>query len=333
MQKSVSYPVFDLHCDLLSYLAEVPNADPAGTGDMGATLPYLQKGNVKLQVMAIYADAEPGSTKRALKQVDAYRQLLRDYADYFTAIHSSRDIQQLTSGNKIGIIPAIENATGLCEPDEPIEKALERLNNYRKDIGPIAYIGITHHTENRFGGGNMSTAGLKDDGRHLLDHLDGQQIAIDLSHTSDALAEGIFEHVSKHNLKVDIIASHSNFREVWSHARNLPKEFVQEIIQRNGLIGMNFLRAYVDNNSPETLYKHIAFGFINGAEDVIAYGADYFYTKDHPDLSRRPFYFPEHENAEKYPKIQEQLQQQLTNEQLKKLSYGNVLRFYSKQLG
>ena len=50
-------PVFDLHCDLLAYLLEVPRADAAGTDDMGATIPYLQQGGVKLQVMAIYTAA------------------------------------------------------------------------------------------------------------------------------------------------------------------------------------------------------------------------------------------------------------------------------------
>ena len=333
MQKMPTLPVFDLHCDLLSYLRELPDADPAGQEDIGASLPYLQQGNVKLQVMAIYTDVEPGSTFRAQEQIMHYQHLLRDYNDYLQNISSAADLESVTSGNKIGTIVAIENAAGLCEPNEPVLRAVERLNDYVEKCGAIAYIGITHHTANRFGGGNMSDLGLTNDGKALLDNLDGRGIAVDLSHTSDALAEGIFEHLSKSNLNVPVIASHSNFRKVWNHARNLPDEFVQEIIARKGLIGMNFLRAYVNNNSPEALLDHIEYGIANGAEDCLAMGADFFYTKNHPDASRRPFYFTEHENAATYPAILQQLKQRgLKNKQLKKIAFENALHFFGNQL-
>ena len=62
-----------------------------------------------------------------------------------------------------------------------------------------------------------------------------------LSHTSDALAHDIFNHIDKHKLAVPVIASHSNFRSVSDHVRNLPDEIANEIVNRNGLIGMNFL--------------------------------------------------------------------------------------------
>ncbi len=283
--------------------------------------------------MAIYTDAEPGSTFRAQEQIMHYQHLLRSYNDYLVNVDSAGALESVVSGNKIGTIVAIENAAGLCEPNEPVLRTIERLNEYEAKCGAIAYIGITHHTENRFGGGNMSKTGLTDDGRVLLDYLDKRNIAVDLSHTSDALAEGIFEHISKHKLQVAIIASHSNFRDVWDHARNLPQEFVGEIIARKGLIGMNFLRAYVNNHEPEALLHHIEWGFRHGAEDCLAMGADFFYTKDHPDKSRRPFYFAEHENASVYPAILNQLKQRgVKPKNLQKLAFENALDFFEKQL-
>lgn len=323
-------PVFDLHCDLLSYLAHVPGADPAGVNDIGASLFYLQNGGVKLQVMAHYTDASSGSSERSLQQAQHYQQLCRTYADYLLPVKSMGDIQEVLTGDRIGVLGALENAAGLCEADEPIEMAFQQLERLNSMSGPLLYIGFTHHGENRFGGGNMTNVGLKEDGKALLEYMDGKEIAVDLSHASDALAEGIFTHISQKGLKVPVLASHSNFRTVWEHPRNLPDEFVQEIVQRKGLIGMNFLRAYVDDERPEALAEHIMYG-LEKAEDALCYGADFFYTKDHPDPSRKPFYFAQHDNAGKYPYINKQLMEAgLNPTQLKKLCNENV-QHYLKQ--
>lgn len=329
----INLPVFDMHCDLLSYLLEVPNADPAGTQDMGATIPYLQKGNVKLQVMAIYSDVRQGSSLKALHQAQRYCRLFKDYGDYLLPLSRQHHLQQLVTGSKIGALAAIENAAGLCEEDEPLDKAFERFDAIEHQVDRICYLGITHHTENRFGGGNYSKAGLKEDGKVLLDYLDGKNVAIDLAHTSDALAEGIFTYTEQRNLKIPILASHSNFREVWNHKRNLPKEFVQELIRRRGLIGINFLRAYVNNDKPEALLDHFRWGLEQGAEDLLCFGADFFYTKDFPDKSRHPFYFPEHEDAGKYPELLRTMANGgFSHTQLRKISHENAYNFIGRLL-
>ena len=50
--KNPRLPIFDLHCDLLSYLAHRPDPD-AFTPDLGCSIPNLRRGNVRFQVMAI----------------------------------------------------------------------------------------------------------------------------------------------------------------------------------------------------------------------------------------------------------------------------------------
>ncbi|MFA0961413.1 dipeptidase [Roseivirga sp. BDSF3-8] len=324
------YPVFDLHCDLLSYLASRPNSNPSDADDIGCAIPFLQRGRVRWQVLAIYSGTEKGSAHMAGEQVNAYRRLINNYGDVFTPVTSLDDANALTAGSKIGVTVSIENASGLCEEDETLERAFERLENIIEATGRVIYIGLTHHGENRFGGGNTTTAGLKDDGKALLEYLNGRKIAIDLAHTSDALAHGILDYLTKKSLDVPVIASHSNFRQVFEHPRNLPEELVKEVISRKGLIGMNFLRAYVNNDDPDALRQHILHGFNHGAKNAIAFGADYFYTKDHPDPTRIPFYFPEHASAERYPNVLESLQGDLSDKQLTDLAFGNVLQFVNR---
>jgi microsomal dipeptidase-like Zn-dependent dipeptidase len=228
----------------------------------------------------------------------------------------------------IGMVAAIENASGFCEEEEPLEDGFKKLEKIIENVERLLYISFTHHTGNRFGGGNMTDRGITRDGKMLLDYLHGRRIAIDLSHTSDALAFDILHHIDRERLDLSVIASHSNFRPVWEHNRNLPAELVQEIIHRKGLIGMNFLRAFLNTGDPEALLHHILYGFENGAEDVICFGADYFYNADFPDPERFPFYFKEYEQAgNSYAYLLSRLQEHLTTAQLEKLAYRNASRF------
>jgi microsomal dipeptidase-like Zn-dependent dipeptidase len=228
------------------------------------------------------------------------------------------------------IVAAIENASALCNNSEPLEAAFRRLDRIIRKLGGIFYVSLTHHGENRFGGGNTTSAGLKADGQVFLDYISGRKIAIDLSHTSDALAYGIINHIDGNGLDIPIIASHSNFRSVYDHKRNLPDELARVVISRNGLIGMNFLRAFLHPDDPSSLIKHIQHGIELGAQDALCFGADFFYTKNHPDQSRVPFFFKEHENAGKYQQILQSLEPALQPSQVEALAFGNAMNFLQR---
>ncbi|MFY0594110.1 dipeptidase [Roseivirga sp.] len=318
-----NFPIIDLHCDLLVYLLMNPDARADGTA-FGAGLPYLQEGNVALQVMAIYTAVEAESSQKGIIQSVIYKNLLDDYADSFY----QADAEFKPTEKGVGMVASLESASGLCNEEEPLDNAFKNLETILENVGRLFYISFTHHAENRFGGGNYATAGLKKDGEALLDYMSGKQIAIDLSHTSDALAHDILDYTYKSGLEVPVIASHSNFRDIWDHPRNLTRENAQEIVDRKGLIGVNFLRAFLNNDSPEALLDHINYGFgLSGGKEAMAFGADFFYTGDFPDPARLPYYFPQHENATKYQGILEELSDNLTESQLSALAHQNAERF------
>ncbi|WP_347157291.1 dipeptidase [Pontibacter chitinilyticus] len=324
-------PIIDLHCDLLVYLTDVPNADMNKVEEIGCALPALTEGNVKLQVMAIYSATEIGSTRYAALQSEMFKQLAeRD--NCLTAVTDVESLHQaLKNKEGVGMVAAIENAAGFCEENEPLEDGFKRLEKIIQDCGRLLYISFTHHTANRFGGGNNTAQGITSDGRMLLDYLHGRRICVDLSHTSDALAHDILTHIDVEKLDIPLIASHSNFRPVWQHNRNLPDELTQEIIRRKGLIGMNFLRAFLHEEDPEALLHHILYGLDKGAQDNICFGADYFYFLDSPDKDRFPYYFQEHSQAgTSYTHILQQLKAQLPQEQLEKLAYRNAAAFIQR---
>ncbi len=271
---------------------------------------------------------------QSLSQANHYRKLLAEFpeqtADFNRFINRP---EAALKESRVFFATALENASVLCDETEPLKNGLQRLKEVELLAGPLVYISLTHHQENRFGGGNYAKAGLKPDGLELLRHLHGRKIAIDLSHTSDKLAEDIINALEKHSLDVPLIASHSNFRQVWEQPRNLPGDFVKEIVRREGIIGINFVRKFVHETNPGALLEHIAHGLQINDGNTLCLGSDFFYTAV-LEASRHPVFFDEHAHAGKIPLVLQQLQQAgISTAQIEKFSYGNALRYLQRVFG
>ena len=310
----------DLHCDLTAYLLQ-PNSSP--TEDVRCSVDKLFAGHVKMQVMAFYSATEKGSVDEVKEQLKHYRNLLNLPGVY----EFSPDKAELKDG--LGIIAAVENASGLCEEDQPVEDAFKNLD-WLISQAKIMYVGLTHHLENRFGGGNFTQAGLKDDGKRLIEFLDGRKIAIDLSHTSDQLAYGILNFIDQNHLDIPVLASHSNMRAVFDHNRNLPDELVTEIVNRGGLIGLNFVKYFINPENPSKIYRHIEHAIKLGAEDHLCFGADFFDDKSHPEQDRYPFFFPEFGDSTAYSTINSRISELFSDELKEKISHRNALRYFKR---
>ncbi|MEM0997798.1 MAG: membrane dipeptidase [Bacteroidota bacterium] len=325
-------PLVDLHCDLLGYLAMVDGATAFDAEVIGCAVPHLQAGRVKLQVMAHFTPTKPGSTEMGMRQAMKWRELLE--TGTFVSWQDHLGEKELKAED--GIIygwPSIENASNFAEEDEPLKRAFARLEQLISLVGRPLYIGLTHHPENRFAGGNKSEMGLKDDGRILLEYLNGRGIAIDFSHTSDATAQGILDHIDAKGLDIKLMASHSNYRSVHNHKRNLPDDYVRELVRRGGLIGVNFVRDFLDPEDPDTLYAHLRHGLHLGAGGSIAWGMDYFPPSllNPRDLTlRAPIFHPAHDHAGLVPGLMARMPEEVPGIDLEAFAFRNALRFFAR---
>jgi microsomal dipeptidase-like Zn-dependent dipeptidase len=323
------YPIADLNGCLLAYLAEVPGAGAADAEEIGCALPWLLAGNVKLQVLPVFVGVERGSTRAAWRQVECFVRLVEPAGP----LHLVDEPAESLRAEGVGVALAIENASCLCEEDEKLDRGLERLERILAAAGRVAYLTLTRQTENRFGGGCDTEVGLKPDGRSLLEYLSGRPIAVDLSHAGPHLARDVLEHVDRRGLDLPVLASHSNFAAVWRHPSNLTDDVAAEVFRRGGLVGLNLIRAFVHPDDPEALARHVEHGLSLGGEAGLCFGADFFCSRLHPDRSRVPFYFPEHENAGRYPEILRSLEKALDPAHCEALASGNAVRFLRRLWG
>lgn len=326
--------IADLHCDLLVYL----NGDNRRTAHdtcCRCAIPQLRAGNVHLQILPAYVVTGSESSQAGMSQADVFEKLPEMYPDTFEIIRKKDRASE--TNDKIGIMLAFENAAGLCSEGESLDEAWNRLNDLEKRSIKVAYISMTWNEENRFGGGALTMVGLKKDGERLLDFLHERNTAIDLSHTSDPLADQILDYITKKNLHIPIIASHSNFRTVTNVPRNLPDFIAKEIIHRGGVIGMNFVKPFVGPESTDNFIRQLEYGLGLGAEEQLCLGADFFYVGDVPPASQKKpedYFFSTHGDASCYPSVVNMWQNalQVSDELLDQITHSNLQQFLQTQI-
>jgi membrane dipeptidase len=326
-------PIIDLHCDLLTYLAK-EGRSPFDY-ESRCSVNDLLTGSVVFQGMPLFTEGKE-DWPVILKQVNAFQELTSKYAHIFKA--SENGVYPIGDGDFIGISIAIENASCVLNEQESLIKAFERLEQIKSQIGPILYISLTWNWENRFGGGAfVRDVGLKPDGLELIRFLHGKNVAVDLSHASDKLAYDLLNATEKEDLKISFIASHSNSRRCCEALRNLPDELIREIILRDGVIGLNFVRHFIGKKSFIEIKDHIEHFLYLGAEEHLVFGADFFYDHDLP-LERqnvhREWYFSGFDRSSCYPQALSMFKNTLgiPDSILEKMAYKNAHRFLGKRV-
>lgn len=254
--------LFDLHCDTLFELNK--NGNKLKNSSLAVSLENMEKFNRIIRCFAVFTPDE-------LKGQEAKAHLNRLYAVFENQLELYKDrITHITDNvslekAKIGAILTIENgsvlAGSLCE--------IERL----ACLG-VKLFNLTWNGENELGFGQLKNRGLKPFGKECVPLLEQNGITVDVSHLSD---KG-FEDVCALSKK-PFVASHSNARKICQHRRNLADEQIKEIIARGGLIGLNFYKAFLNNNfnlaDKYDIIRHAEHILSLGGENALCIGTDF----------------------------------------------------------
>lgn len=323
------YKIFDFHCDLLGYLALSQQNTPFDEQSF-CSFPQLQKGNIKTQVMAFFANPTNQELKDYNSQLQQFLALKQKTKNSLLPL---RDYKNHLTTAEILIIPAIENINLLFLNKEKLPVGIKRLEQFTEQVGKPFYAILVWKDENDFAGAFNTKIGLKEKGKYLVHHLIQKDIPIDLSHASDFLIEDLFNFIETENPGHPILASHSNFRRFADHTRNLNDEFVSEIVTRNGIIGINAMSDLIGGASLEKIATHLEYGLINFPNNI-ALGLDFFSKQCLPKnyVLKYKQLFPEGlENASKAQIIFQDLQKKdYPEKHLQKLAWQNGANFFEK---
>ncbi len=326
--------IFDLHVDLLSYLAEEQTRTPYDQQSR-CSIPQLLAGRVAFQVLPVFTKTGDSSLSYGEAQLDALKDLLRTCPEV-RPLETFRDLSELPASTEtVTVAAAFENASGFCGELEPLAVGIERFDSIVREHGPLVYVSLTWNGENRFGGGCGASAGLKDDGRALLLQLEKRGIAVDISHASDQLASDVLDMVERERCSLKVLASHSNFRSVCGVPRNLPDTIARRIIALGGIIGLNSIEEFLGGLDIHALGRHVRHGLALGGENALALGSDFFCETDVPPEDGppdgSPMFAPYWESSSMYPEMIGQLPttRHVSTAVLQKILCDNVARVLS----
>ncbi len=152
------------------------------------------------------------------------------------------------------------------------EKPLTRLNELYDD--GVRLLTPMWQGVNRLGGAHDTNVGLTTYGKRVICAAMEMGMLIDLSHASDESAEDIFALASHYHMPV--CATHSNFRGITPHTRNLSDTHARKIAESGGFIGLCLVPSHVGGTRDLTalihMYEH---GCSLGLGDCMALGSDF----------------------------------------------------------
>lgn len=268
-------PVADLHLDLPG---ELLFRHMAGENHIirERYLPIWQLSGISLIGAAVYLEEEylpDNGFSNALLQIEALLEEIESAREEVCLVCNRRDLEQAYRKEKIGILLYMEGLDFL----KTEEVLLEHL--YTLGVRGASLVwsrknslacGCCRASENR-----QVRGGITEMGRCVLRKMCSLGMFLDISHLND---DGMEEVLSERGAQTEILATHSNARAIHFHYRNLTDGQIEELVQRNGIIGINACSlisgSAEDGNHLEMLQKQGMYLLQKAGEERVCLGLD-----------------------------------------------------------
>lgn len=240
---------FDLHCDTL-YKATVNNSS-LNEAENHISLDKASIFNKWTQLFAIWIPDEIKGEEATVffrKAIDVFK-------------------HNYINSEKIDMRLAVENGSMLNGDLHNIDLLIKN---------DVQYLTLTWNGENELGcgAGCNNSYGLSNFGELVVKELEKNNIAVDISHSSDKLFYDVVNIA-----KAPIIATHSNSRAVTDVKRNLTDEQFKIIRDMGGIVGLNFYKGFLkaDENMAciDDLVRHAEHFLYLDGENTLALGSDF----------------------------------------------------------
>lgn len=305
---------FDLHCDTIT--TALHQSCGVDCGYLDISFPRNSEIKRHCQCFAIFCpDVISGEDAFNYYTMSKhfFENQLSKYPQYFEQAKASPDIDRITKEGKTAAVLTVEGGRVLGGKIERLEKL------YNDGVRMMT---LTWNGENEIGKGSTEQSfGLKPFGIEVIKEMERLGMVIDVSHLSDSG----FEDVLK-NVDCAFAASHSNLRSVCGHRRNLTDEYFKEIVRRKGIVGINFYKAFLNDDAEKAslndILKHIEKMLFLGGENTVAMGSDY----DGCDVVAGI------EKMNKIPDLYNLVRKEFGKETAEKIFWRNAYNFFAERI-
>lgn len=308
--------IVDSHCDSIALVdsGKYPLVNPHNFSDK-----YNQLQFVAMFCMAKDGDLE-GAYKKTVRYVGHFSIAMQKERDKIIQVRTYEDVMQAERENKHAALLAIEGGSGI----KGSSLALRDFYEVGVRVFGLAWLTNELAKSNRLAEGEKDT-GLTELGRQIVEEGNSLGIIFDVSHLSDQS----FWDVIKLSKK-PVIATHSNFRSLCPHSRNLTDDMARAIVESDGMIGLNMYPEFIDverdKQTVERFFDHLDYCIDRFGADNIGFGGDIDGTSGmypHPITEERSI----HDQF-----IEAMYLRGYSSEIIEKFAGGNYLNYLKKYL-
>lgn len=285
--------IADLHADSLFSCRNLLQRHSTGHMD----IPRLIEGNIRLQVFGVptliplFPNIKRNSSKIELTGFLAFLQhwpVKTWYSQKNRAYYQAEKLHQLEAKSKgtLTIIKTSEqleayHRRAMKETDAAagilMLEGAHLIHTVPDDLealyeGGFRIIGITHFTDNHFGGSahGVEKGGLTELGREAVKHMEALHMIIDLAHASSALMDEVLKISSR-----PVLVSHTGVRGCINNPRNLSDEQLKAVASTGGLIGIGFWEQAAGQEGAKSIVASIKYASQLVGVQHIALGSDF----------------------------------------------------------
>jgi len=213
-------------------------------------LPRMKKGGLSGLFFSIFMPGSvtgPTAVNNALERIAAVHKLAADMPDKVMLCTTAADIRKAHKEGKVVALMGMEGG-------HMINNSLPILRMYAA-LG-IRYLTLTHSVNTDWADSSGDTPkhnGLTPFGKDVVRELNKLGVMVDISHVADKTFWDALE-VSQSPM----IASHSSCRAISGHPRNMTDEMIKALAAKGGVIQINYLDSFIDQNLFEYSQKTAA---------------------------------------------------------------------------
>ncbi len=287
--RTIPWPVIDLHCDTISAIYERQQRLLENTGHFD--LERAIKAGVKIQFMAMFLGPHESSLAldKLQRQMELYQLEAENNKNLLYTIRSKEDLYSHVDNAKIGSILHLEGA-------EALGRDMEVL--YSLYASGLRSMGLTWNNGNLLAQGigeGPEAGGLTSWGREVVGEMERMGIILDGAHIS---VQGFFDLLEIYNKP--LMVTHANSRALCPHRRNLSDQQLLALGDNGGIIGVTQVSDFVKTNKAgvddlidHMVYiadligvQHLALGSdFDGADDIVMSGIEEYVSW--PELLQR----------------------------------------------
>jgi len=224
--------VVDTHDDttqlMLDTKFDLGARQPKGSID----IPRMREGGLGAIFFSIWIPSKvtgPTAVQKALQQIDAVREQVREHPKDLVLATSAEQIRQAHKNGKIAALMGVEGG-------HMINSDLGVLRKYAA-LG-VRYMTLTHSGNDEWADSSTDKAvhgGLTDFGKNVVREMNRLGVMVDISHVSDKTFYDALE-VSR----APLLASHSSCRAICDAPRNMSDQMMKDLAAKGGVIQINY---------------------------------------------------------------------------------------------